>query len=143
MLFRKLNTGKGSEKMNIIILLRVLSLLLVFSLSACSTSKGGIVILEDGRGTGFTMDIKDYNSNNKCELSLAAGDEVQVKVEHESGKIAFSVNGKNGSEPYTGNDMKSGTFTVTVSETDDYVFRVTGKDATGKITVKNFGRGKG
>lgn len=143
MLSRKIIMGKGSEKMNIIILLGVLNLLLAFSLSACAAPKGSIVILEDGRGTGFTMDMKKFNSRNKCELSLAAGDEIQVKVEHEGGKMAFSVNGKNGSEPYAGNDLESGIFTVTVSETDDYVFGITGKDATGKITVKNLGRDKG
>ena len=113
--------------------------MLAYSLSACAAPTGSIVILEDGRGTGFTMEMKEFSSKNKCELYLAEGDEVQVKVEHEGGKIAFSVSGKNGSEPYTGNDLKSGTFTVTVSETDDYVFRITGKDATGKITVKNMG----
>ena len=47
------------------------------------------------------------------------------------------VSGKNGSEPYTGNDLESGVFTVTVSETDKYDIRITGKDATGKVTVKN------
>ena len=57
--------------------------------------------------------------------------------EYEAGKIAFGVSGKNGSEPYTGNDLQSGIFTVTVSETDNYVFNITGKNATGKITVKN------
>lgn len=139
MLFRKLSTGRGPGKMNTAILSGVLTLLFIFALSACTAGKGSIVILEDGRGTGFTMELEKFNAENKCELSLAAGAEVQVKVEREGGKIAFTVSGKNGSEPYAGNDLESGTFTITVSETDEYVFRITGKDATGKITVKNLG----
>jgi len=31
------------------------------------------------------------------------------------------VSGKNGSEPYTGNNLRSGLFTVTVSETDYFL----------------------
>jgi hypothetical protein len=74
---------------------------------------------------------------NKCELSLNKGDVLQIEVVHEDGKIALTVSGKNGSEPYTGNNLKSGVFTVTVSETDKYDIRITGKNATGKVMVKN------
>lgn len=70
-------------------------------------------------------------------MTHAKGDVVQIEVEYEAGKIAFGVSGKNGSEPYAGNDLQSGVFTVTVSETDNYIFNITGKNATGKITVKN------
>ncbi len=62
---------------------------------------------------------------------------LQIEVVHEAGKIALTVSGKNGSEPYTGNNLESGVFTVTVSETDQYEIRITGKDATGKVVVKN------
>ncbi|HHX38074.1 MAG TPA: hypothetical protein GX717_08850 [Clostridiaceae bacterium] len=60
-----------------------------------------------------------------------------MEVEHERGKIVFAVSGRNGSEPYKGNGLVSGIFTVTVSETDDYVFMIKGNDATGKIRVSN------
>lgn len=115
------------------------ALLALLMFSACAGAKGGIVILEDGRGTGFAMEFKGFNTKNKCELSLAGGDVVQVEVEREEGKIALAVSGKNGSEPYTGNDLGSGIFTIAVFEADDYVFRITGKEATGKVTVKNLG----
>ena len=35
-----------------------------------------------------------------------------------------------------GNNLGSGVFTVTVFETDKYLVRITGKGATGKVTVK-------
>lgn len=109
---------------------------ILIAISACTATKGSIVILEESDGTGFTMDFKEWSSQNKCELSLVEGDEVQIEVEAESGEIDLVVNGKKGSEPYAGNDLKSIKFTVTVSETDEFVFNVTGKKATGKITVK-------
>lgn len=132
MLFRKLREGIGLEKVSIAILSGVLCL----AISACTSAEGSIVILEDGRGMGFTMDLKDFNSRNKCELSLTEGDVVQVEVEREGGEFALKLSGRKGSEPYAGKGLESGSFTVTVSETDDYVFGITGKNATGKITVK-------
>jgi len=110
---------------------------IIIVISACSAPKGSIVILENPNGTGFTMDFKEWSSKNKCELSLNKGDVLQIEVVHENGKIALTVKGKKGSEPYTGNDLESGLFTVTVSETDKYEIRITGKDATGKVIVKN------
>ena len=85
------------------------------------------------------MDFKKWSSTNKCELSLNKGDILQIEVVRENGKIALTVSSENGSEPYTGNNLKTGVFTVTVSETDKYVIRITGKDATGKVMVKNVG----
>ena len=110
---------------------------IIISIPACSATKGSIVILEKPNGTGFTMDFKEWSSNNKCELSLNKGDVMQIEVVREDGEIGLAINGKKGSEPYTGNNLGSGVFTVTVSETDEYVIRITGKDATGKVTVKN------
>lgn len=122
MLFRKVIIG---------IVLSVIILL-----PACAAPDGSIVILEDPDESSFTMDFTKYNGKSKCELSLDDGDVLQVEVTRDSGEIAFSISGKNGSEPYTGNDLESITFTTAVSETDEYVFRINGKDATGKILVK-------
>jgi len=111
----------------------------IITISACTAPKGSIVILEDPDGTGFTMDFKAWSAENKCELPLREGDVLQIEIARESGEITLSVSGRNGSEPYTGKGLKSGGFTVAVSETDDYAIRIAGKGATGKITVKNLG----
>jgi hypothetical protein len=112
---------------------------ILITITNCTAAKGSIVISENPDGTAFTMDFKEWSSQNKCELSLNAGDVVQIEVVREGGEIAFAVSGKSGSQPYEGNRLESVRFTVTVSETDDYVFRVTGKKATGKITAKKVG----
>ncbi len=110
---------------------------IIVAISACTATEGSIVILENPNGTGFTMDFKEWSAKNKCELTLNRGDVLQIEIVRENGEIALAVSGKQGSEPYTGNDLDSGVFTVTVSETDEYLIRITGKDATGKVTVKN------
>lgn len=110
---------------------------ILIAINACSAPKGSIVILEDPDQTGFTMDFKEWSSSNKCELSLDKGDVLQVEVARENGKVSLAVCGKNGDEPYTGNGLESGLFTVTVAQTDEYEIWVSGKDATGKVTVKN------
>jgi len=106
------------------------------ALSGCSATKGSIVILENQKGTEFTIDFKEWSSKEKCTVYLNNGDVMQFEVTHEEGEIALMVSGQKGSEPYTGNNLKSGIFTVTVSESDNYDIKITGKDATGKITVK-------
>ncbi|NLY43305.1 MAG: hypothetical protein GX066_04920 [Clostridiaceae bacterium] len=112
---------------------------IIIVISAYTTSKGSIVILENPNGKGFTMDFKEWSSKDKCELSLNKGDMLQFKIDREDGEIALAVCGKNGQEPYAGKNLESGIFTVTVSETDKYDIIITGKDATGKVTVKNVG----
>lgn len=122
----------------IVVLLLVITIPL--SVSACTSGKGSIVILENPNGTGFSMDFKKWSGKNKCQLSLDGGDVLQFEVDRQEGEIALALSGKKGSEPYTGNHLQSGVFTVTVAETDEYVIGITGKDATGKISVKNLGR---
>ncbi|NLZ46876.1 MAG: hypothetical protein GX896_09325 [Clostridiales bacterium] len=119
--------------------LPILILAIVLAISACTATKGSIVILEDLDGTGFTMDFREWSDKNKCELSLNKNDEIQIEVVRENGEIALALKGKNGSEPYTGNNLESCVFTVTVSEKDDYIIQITGKDATGKVKVNNLG----
>ncbi|HHU05313.1 MAG TPA: hypothetical protein GXZ65_02370 [Clostridiales bacterium] len=117
----------------------LLTIAIALALSACSATKGSIVILESPNGEGFTMDFKEWSSNNKCRLSLNKGDSLQIEIDRKDGEIALTVSGKSGSEPYTGKSLKTGIFTVTVSETDDYEIIVAGENATGKVTVKNLG----
>lgn len=108
----------------------------ITAIPGCSATKGSIVILENPSETGFTMNFREWNSENKCELFLNKGDVLQIEVVREDGEIALIISGKNGSEPYTGNNLESIVFTVTIPETDKYDVRITGKNATGKVTVK-------
>ncbi len=127
------------RKTKLIVFSGVLLIAAMLALSACSAEKGSIIILESPGGAKFTMHFTEWSAKNKCELALERGDVLQVEVARESGEIALAVSGKNGSEPYTGNNLTPGIFTVTVSETDRYVVKITGKNATGKVGIKNLG----
>ncbi len=113
---------------------------IVIALTACSAAKGGnIVIFERLDGRGFIMELKEFSEKSKCELSLKKNDELQIEVSRKGGKIGLTITGKNGSEPYGGNNLRTGIFTVTVSEEDDYVISITADNATGSLRVKNLG----
>ncbi|NLT95842.1 MAG: hypothetical protein GXW85_10000 [Clostridia bacterium] len=137
MLFRKHNPIKR-RKQNIAIISLVMAM--VVAITACSATKGSIVILENKNGTGFTMDFKKWSAKNKCELSLKKGDVLQVEVDRQDGKIALTISGKKGSQPYTGNNLETGIFTVTVAETDEYLIEISGKETTGKVIIKKVER---
>ena len=85
------------------------------------------------------MDLKEWRGENKGQLFLNRDDVLQIGVTRESGVINLTVSGKKGSEPYTGNDLQSGIFTVTMSETDEYVIKITGDSANGSLAIKNLG----
>ncbi|MDI9494982.1 MAG: hypothetical protein QM227_01795 [Bacillota bacterium] len=136
MLIGKQNTKIRRVKSMHPIVFLPLFIAVLIALSACTATKGSILILENPDGKGFTMTFKDWTSQNKCELSLDKGDELEVQTIREGGVIGLSIMGKKGSEPYVGSDLKSGRFTVTVSERDEYVIQITGKNASGKVRIK-------
>ncbi|NLT57925.1 MAG: hypothetical protein GXX99_03060 [Clostridiales bacterium] len=107
--------------------------------SSCTKTADGTVRLEQPDETAFTVEFEAWSAENACELSLMQQDTLQIEVSRDDGKIGLTIRGKNGSEPYTGNDLCPGLFTVTVSETDDYVFTLTGDRATGRVAVRNLG----
>lgn len=108
-------------------------------LSACVLPKGSILIIENAKG--FAAELKAFSSFQKCDLVLESGCEVQVETGREEGVFSLVVQGKRGSQPYTGNNLQTGVFTFTVSEADTYVFIISGNNATGKIIIKNLGKG--
>lgn len=140
MLFRKRTAGvRYTRRMKPVLVFGALLIAAIVALSGCAAPKGGVVILKNPNGTEFTMEFNAWSAKNKCELSMEKDDELQIEVSRDGGAIALTISGKNGGEPYTGNDLESGIFTVTVSEKDEYVITVSGKNATGKVTVKNLG----
>lgn len=135
MFFGKRLTGLiGREKMHLAIFLPLV-IVIIMALTACSPTKGSIVILDNPNGSGFTMEYKEWSTDNKCELELNKGDELQINSSNENGEIHLSIRGENGSEAYTGNELKSHSFTVTVSETDKYIIQISGKNATGSLSI--------
>ena len=106
------------------------------ALWGCSPADKTIVILENGRGTGCSFTLNHWSGSDNCELSLQEGDVLSVEIDRDDGEIGLTIQSKNGSEPYTGNELDSGVFTVTVHETDTYLVSIRGMKATGLVTVE-------
>ena len=140
MLFRNQVGGMMHMKRinRFIILPMVVAVVLAFT--ACSATKGSIVINEKPFGAQFDITFNEWSGQNKCQMSLNKGDEIQVEIIRESGEVSLAIRGKNGSEPYMGNQFDSGTFTVTVPETDGYVIQLSGNNATAKIILTNLSK---
>jgi len=109
---------------------------IIIVISACSKKKGTFTLLEDPNDAGFIMDFKEWSQKNSCKLLLNEGDTLQIEVDREDGEIALKVSSRKGNEPYTGKKLESGLFTVTVAETDNYDIVISGKNATGKVSIK-------
>lgn len=129
---------RGRRVKNISLFTLFLVLAMVLTLSVSCTVQGSIMILENPNGTGFEIDLKNWSEKDQCKLFLNRGDVLQIEVVRERGEIALVVSGNKGSEPYAGNRVESGVFTVTVSETDEYMIGIIGQNATGKLKVKIF-----
>jgi hypothetical protein len=117
------------------ILFLPLIIAIIIALTGCNPTKGSIIILENSEGTGCSMELREWSEENKCKLQLNKGDELWVEISRESGTIALSICGKNGDQAYTGNDLQSCSFSVTVSETDEYAINISGTNATGRISI--------
>lgn len=132
---RKISSFKHKRMLpQLVAVLLGITLLALFT--ACNASDGSIIITEDINGAGCKMEFKSWGSVDKCDIHLKEGDTVRVDTLYISGEISLSIKGTGGTEPYTGNDLRSGMFTVTVSEEDDYSIELRGKNASGSISVQ-------
>lgn len=113
----------------------VVIIAVIIALTGCSATKGSIVIRDNTSETSCSMDFKDWSSNNKWEIYLSQGEQLKIEVDHAFGEIDLAIYGKNGSLVYMGSDLKSCMFTVTASDSDDYVIEICGIDATGSLSV--------
>lgn len=119
--------------------LLMLALAALLVLPACKAAGGSVTIKELPHGTGCEFEFSQWSERGKYELPSSRGEILQIEILCDDGDISLSISGKNGSELYTGNHLSTGTFTVTISETDEYIVRIAGKNATGSILVKNLG----
>ena len=114
----------------------LLTLVAVVALGGCALPDKSILILENGHGTGCSFTLTNWSGRDKCELSLLEGDVLSVEIDRDDGEIGLIIQGANGTEPYVGNDLDEGTFTVTIHESGNYIVGVRGKKATGSVTVE-------
>jgi uncharacterized protein YdgA (DUF945 family) len=82
----------------------------------------------------FILDFDALNVIKKHEMSLFAGDIVDVKIVKESGRLDVEVKSSDNQVIYQGNDVSSCEFSLTINDLDIYWFSVNGRKASGYVS---------
>lgn len=101
-------------------------------LSACEMNVGVVTMRNNDK---WTMTYALFNSFREERFYAESGDVFVIKTENSEGKIYLTVKMKNSDPIYQGN-IKSGEFTVSVSESGRYTVRVEGEKAKGKFEIE-------
>ena len=101
-------------------------------LSACEMNVGVVTMRNNDK---WTMTYALFNSFREERFYAESGDVFVIKTENSEGEICLTVKMKNSDPVYQGN-IKSGEFTVTVSENGRYTVRVEGEKAKGKFEIE-------
>ena len=115
---------------------------LLLTLAACDSAGGELRIAQAGEGGGYKMAFSQWSGKNRQELSLEAGDELQVEALWEQGELSLGITGQNGGEAYQGKILATGLFTVKVAEGGTYEVHIAGSQATGSVLIRNLGGGR-
>ncbi len=106
---------------------------MLFLLAGCGT--GGV--FEGSRASdasGFRMEYSILNREESADLSLTAGDCLQVSLSHTEGYVDVTVQPE-GKEPiYRGNRQQNAVFVLEIAETGNYHISVSGHQAKGEIS---------
>ncbi len=82
----------------------------------------------------FILDFDALNVIKKHEMSLFAGDIVDVKIVKESGTLDIEVKSSDNQIIYQGDDVSSSEFSLTINALDIYWFSVNGRKASGYVS---------
>lgn len=82
----------------------------------------------------FILDFDALNVIKKHEMSLFAGDIVDVKIVKESGRLDVEVKSSDNQVIYQGNDVSSCEFSLTINDLDIDWFSVNGRKASGYVS---------
>lgn len=77
-----------------------------------------------------------YTGTESTVFTLKAGDEIAVTIDRVDGRFDITIGQAGQKLIYTGNDVISGSFTVTVPEDGKYEISVSGKNAKGSVSFK-------
>lgn len=87
----------------------------------------------DGSSTGndeqFILNYSALNCEKSHQMTLDKGSVINVSINNGKGRIDVLISGSNGHVAYKGDDADNSEFIVTINQTDNYTFSVTGKNA--------------
>jgi hypothetical protein len=79
------------------------------------------------------IEYKVLNKTDSAEMQLSRGDVVDVEIVSNSGKVDVQVMHSDGTEIYRGNDAKTGSFKLNITNAGFYTISVSGDNANGSV----------
>ena len=110
----------------------------IFLLAACLLFAGcGSPSAFEGTRTksesGFWMEYSILDREETADLTMAEGEELEVRIRHTAGDVDVTV-GRVGEEPvYRGSELTNAEFAVTIPKAGTYRISVTGHRAKGSV----------
>ena len=111
----------------------LLCLLVMALLGGCAASSVfyGNRVMSDA---GFEMDYTILDHEETAELTLAAGERLQVVFAHERGSVDVTVSLSDHAPIYQGVDQTNAEFALIIPESGDYRISVVGHRAVGQVS---------
>jgi len=106
----------------------------LFSLAACSSETLKNEKLND-TDTSMEMSYDKFSGERSKTVTLKANTEINVDIVTNTGEIALSIVDEEGNKAYTGNVLKTGSFSVTVDKDTDYTIKVVTKSHEGSYKI--------
>jgi len=115
---------------------KILIFLLVFFISGCADKNAIFNGSKTSNDNQFVMEYEILNTTYTEELELKKDEIIKVEIVNDSGVLNVSVIGKSGEKVYKGDNISSGSFSLTIPKDDTYEFSVEGKKAKGSVSFK-------
>lgn len=111
--------------------------LLLFIISGCTSGSYTVINSSElNTPTKMSMSYEKFSGYKQTHIKVKNGETVQVKVHivSESGSIDAYIAKDNGTKYYEGNDIKTSSFTVKLTEEGTYTVRVDAKKHSGSYS---------
>lgn len=107
--------------------------LLPICLTGCKKNGSTFSGSKTGNDTQFLVDFDVLNTTVDYAMPLSDGDKIEATIDIEDGKVDILVQNENGTIIYNSDDVESGNLTLSITESGNYTFYVTGYKAKGSI----------
>ena len=117
------------------ILFVIMNVIIIMFFISCS-SNSNIVTKKTITKNCINFEFQNLDGRIDGNLDLNPGDEIEIKIDIENGKLSMEVEGENKEIPYEGKDVKSGKLSFKVAKKGTYAFILSGEKTKGNISFK-------
>lgn len=111
----------------------IVLIILLICLTGCKNNSSSFSGSKTGNDTQFLVDFDVLNTTIDYAMPLTDGDKIDTTIDIVNGKVDILVENENGTIIYNSDDVESGNLTLSITESGNYTFYVTGFKAKGSI----------